>query len=249
MGLLGAGIVSGFAAGDERLERPDFYDFSLVEQMERHLRPADRERSLDELTCVVFDTETTGLDPDGADRIVSLAGVRVRAGVLKKSETFDALVNPGRPIPAASIRFHGITGAMVAEAPPIAVVLPAFLGFAENGVLVGHQVWFDLRFLTREAERLGLPLPAPGRPVLDTLLLSEVVHGPLEGHGLEALAERFGVVVRGRHSALGDALTTAEVFVRLIDLLKKRGIVTLGDALDAARRRRGSTAKPRGAGR
>jgi DNA polymerase III subunit epsilon len=136
----------------------------------------------------------------------------------------------------------------VAEAPRIDVVLPAFLRFAEGCVLVGHEVSFDLRFIDAASERLGPPGP-PGRqggpsptfahPVLDTLLLSEVVHGPLEGHRLEVVAERLGVAVRGRHSALGDALTTAEVFVRLVELLDKRGIRTLGEALDATRQVRG----------
>lgn len=233
--FIGAGTASGTGAGAGGTERPDIYDFSLLEEMERHLRPDHRERALDALTCVVFDTETTGLDPEG-DRIVSIAGVKVRAGLLRRGETFDALVNPARPIPAASARFHGITDAMVAEAPPIDVVLPAFLRFADGAVLVGHQVWFDLAFLARAAERLGLAPLAIEHPALDTFLLSAAVHGPLEGHGLDAMATRFGVAIRGRHSALGDALATAEIFVRLLELLGRRGIRTLGQALDAARR-------------
>lgn len=237
--FVGAGTVSGSGGSEAQAERPDFYDFSLFEQVADALVPADRDRRLDELSCVVFDTETTGLDPDGGDRIVSIAGVRVRGGTVKRGETFDALVNPGRPIPAASTAFHGITDAMVAEAPLIDVVLPAFLRFAEGAVLVGHQVTFDLRFLEREAARLRLPPLAAVHPVLDTLLLSEVVHGPLAQHGLDAMATRLGVAIRGRHSALGDALVTAEIFVRLIELLKKRGIRTLGQAADAARRVRG----------
>ncbi|MFQ5840419.1 MAG: PolC-type DNA polymerase III, partial [Candidatus Methylomirabilales bacterium] len=130
----------------------------------------------------------------------------------------------------------GITEAMVAEAPPIDVVLPAFLRFAEDAVLVGHQVWFDIRFLSMETERLGLPPPTLTHPVLDTLHLSTVVHGPHPGHGLDAVAKRLGVVVRGRHSALGDALATAEIFARLVELLRRRSVRTLGQAIDAARR-------------
>ncbi|HWP34153.1 MAG TPA: 3'-5' exonuclease, partial [Thermodesulfobacteriota bacterium] len=240
--FVGAGLVSGCDAGQPLPERPDFYDFSLFDEMARAVPPLDRDRPLEELVCVAFDVETTGLSPDDGDRIVSIAGVRIRRGRVRRGETFDALVHPGRPIPAASARFHGITDAMVASAPPIETVLPAFLRFAEGAVLVGHQVSFDLRFVELAAARLGLPPVATTRPVLDTLLLSEVVHGRLARHGLDAVAARLGVVVRGRHSALGDALATAEIFVRLLPLLAARGIATLGQALDASRRARG----PRG---
>lgn len=97
---------------------------------------------------------------------------------------------------------------------------------------------FDLRFLEPEARRLDLSSLTRGRPILDTRLLSRALHGPGADHSLEAIALRLGVEVRGRHSALGDALTTAEIFVRLIALLKKRGVRTLGEALDAIRRAR-----------
>lgn len=237
--FVGAGIVSGVDATGEPQARPDLYDFSLIEQMERHLSAVDRDRELADLEYVVLDVETTGLEPASGDRIVSLAGVRIRHGAVKRGEIFDALVNPGRPIPASSVKFHGITDDVVADAPPIEVVLPAFLRFAEGALLVGHQVWFDLRFLERDAERAGRPPLTLAHPVLDTLRLSELVHGPLPAHSLEAVAGRLGVPIRGRHSALGDALATADVFVRLLELLKRRGIVTLGQALDASRRVRG----------
>lgn len=242
--LVGAGTVSGFGPGEPRPERPQLYDFSLFEQMERHLLPADRERALDELTFVAFDTETTGLRPEDGDRIVSLAAVKVRGGAVKRSECFDALVNPGRAVPAESARFHGITEAMLAGAPAIDLVLPAFQRFAEGAVLVGHEVWFDLAFLSREADRMGLPPLTVSHPILDTRLLSRVVHGSAPDHTLDATALRLGVTIQGRHSALGDALATAEVLARLLELLKKRGIVTLGQALDAARGARGRGSGP-----
>jgi DNA polymerase-3 subunit epsilon len=232
----GAGLLSGTGPQPAAAGRPDFYDFSLFDAMERHVSPADRDRPLEALPCVVFDTETTGLEPEGGDRIVSIAAVRVRGGVVRRGETFDALVNPERPIPPSSVRFHGITDEMVIAAPPLDVVVPAFLRFADHAVLVGHQVWFDLRFLTVAAARLRVSPPTRDHAVLDTLLLSEVVHGPLEGHGLDVVARRLGVDVRGRHSALGDALTTAEIFARLLPLLARRGIRTLGEALAATRR-------------
>ena len=227
--FVGAGTVSGWAEAGRAPARPALYDFSLLEELERSVRPDDRARRLRELTYAVFDTETTGLSPQNGDRVVSIAAVRVRGGVVKAGEYFDALVNPERPIPSASARFHGITDAMVAEAPPMAVVLPAFLRFAEGCVLVGHQVWFDLLFLRAAPIR---------QPVLDTVALTEMVYGRLDDFDLDPVAGRLGVAVRGRHSALGDALATAEILVRLLGLLDRRGIRTLGDALDLTRRAR-----------
>ena len=244
VGWTGAGTASGCdGSGEDAVpgdaQPGDLYDFSLMEAMERHLPAAARERRLDELTFVVIDTETTGLRPDEGDRVVSLAGVRVRGGMVKRAECFDALVNPARAIPGASTRFHGITDEMVAGAPLIDAVLPAFARFVEGNVLVGHEVWFDLRFLDPVCARLGRPLLSASHAVLDVRLLSRAVHGTAPDHDLEALAARLGVRIRGRHSALGDALATAETFVRLLGLLRKRGVGTLGDALEAIRRARG----------
>jgi DNA polymerase III epsilon subunit family exonuclease len=214
--------------------RSELFDFSLFEEMERHVGPAERGHRLDGLTFVVFDTETTGLQPEAGDRVVSLAGVRVRGGRVRPHEVFDMLVDPKRSVPVESVAVHGITDAMLVGAPPIETVLPAFLEFAGPAVLVAHEASFDLRFLDPEARRLGLP-PLSGRPILDTRLLSRSLHGPGEGHTLEAIASRLGVTVLGRHSALGDAQTTAEILVRLLALLDRRGVRTLGEALDAVR--------------
>ncbi|HVQ76486.1 MAG TPA: exonuclease domain-containing protein [Candidatus Binatia bacterium] len=243
--LAGAGLRSGAAGAAAVPPRPDLYDFSFLDLVERHVSTADRERSLLETPCVAFDTETTGLRPDSGDRIVSLAGVRIRQGQPRAGEIFDALVNPGRPVPAAAVAIHGITGAMLADAPPIRVVLPAFVRFAAGSVLVGHDVWFDLRFLETAGTALGLPALAATSPVLDTRLLSEFAHPSASDHGLDALAARVGVPLRGRHSALGDALITAEVFARLLVLLDRRGVRTLGEALDVARQGRSGRAGQR----
>ena len=224
----------GAPAGDPGPpERPELYDFSLLETMERHVGLAEREHRLDALTFVVFDTETTGLRPEAGDRVVSLAAVRVRGGAVRRHETFDTLVDPGRAVPEESVRIHGITGGMLVGAPLLTDVLPAFLEFAGSAVLVGHEVAFDLRFLEPEVRRLGLPSLAASHAILDTRLLSRSLHGPGESHTLDAVAQRLGVPIAGRHSALGDAVITAEILVRLLALVQKRGILTLGQALDA----------------
>jgi len=112
------------------------------------------------------------------------------------------------------------------------VVVRRLSRFAEDTVLVGHDIAFDLAFLRPIEESAGVVLP--GR-VLDILLLSSVLH-PAQGenHSLDALARRYGVPVLGRHTALGDALVTAEIFVRMIDQLCAEGIDTYGQAVAAA---------------
>jgi DNA polymerase III subunit epsilon len=240
--FIGAGTTAGAAEERGRPHRPELYDFSFFDSARLALPTERWDQSLDRATFVVFDTETTGLEPDRGDRVVSLAGVKVQGGVVRRSKHFDAIVNPGRPIPPGSAVLHGITDARVAGMPALEAVMPAFLRFAEGAVLVGHEVWFDLSFLEPEAKRLGIPRIASSHPVLDTRLLSRLVHGELPEHDLEAVAERLGVTIQGRHSALGDAYATADVLVRLLGLLRSRGVNTMGTLLEAV----GSLRRPFG---
>ena len=211
--------------------RPEYYDFDLF-------RVSPRSQALDEvpladLSFTVFDTETTGLNPAEGDEIIQIGAVRVLNGKLLKQEVFDQLVDPGREIPPESIPIHGITPDMVQGQPSILEVLPALHAFAADTVLVAHNAAFDMRFLQLKERHTGLVFE---QPVLDTLLLSAVVHPGQDSHRLEAIAERFNVTVIGRHTALGDAMVTAEVFVRLLPLLAEKGIHTLGQAREAAQR-------------
>jgi DNA polymerase-3 subunit epsilon len=233
----GAGLVSGVSRGEASEECATLYDFTLLAEVERHVGSRDKDLPLESLTATVLDVETTGLDL-ADDRIVSIACVRIRKGVVRRGELLDVVVNPERPIPQSSARIHGITDAMVARAPALAAVLPGILQFAENTVLVGHHVWFDLGFLGRVTEGLGLPHLTRTHAVLDTRMLSEIVHGSLVRHDLDTVCLRLGVAAPGRHSALGDALATAEILMRLVDLLGRREIRTVGDALQAMRRLR-----------
>lgn len=209
--------------------RPEVYDFDLFAPSDQARELADRR--LAELVYTVFDTETTGLQPSEGDEIIQIGATRIVAGKLRREDCFEQLVDPQRDIPAAGIAIHGITPEMVRGAPTIDVVLPAFHTFAQDTVLVAHNAAFDMRFLELKRERTGLGFD---QPVLDTLLLSAVVHPQQASHRLEAIAERLGVPVLGRHTALGDAMVTAEVFLKLIPLLAERGIHTLGQARDAA---------------
>lgn len=210
--------------------RPELYDFDLFDLPVESL--AWQDRRLSDLAYTIFDTETTGFDPAGGDEIVSIGAVRVVNGRLLRHETFDHLVDPQRSVPVRSVAVHGLTADLLRGQPTLDAVLPLLARFAEDSVLVGHNVGFDMSFLRLKEAQTGVRFT---QPVLDTLLLDAALHPDHEQHSLEAIAARLGVGVVGRHTALGDALVTGEVFVLLLTLLQQRGFLTLGEALAAAR--------------
>lgn len=171
----------------------------------------------------------------GGDEIIQIAALRLVNGRLLRSESFEQLIDLRRPVPAASVSFHGLTSERRQGRPTIEQVLPAFRRFAHDTVLVAHNAAFDMRFLQEKQALTGLCFD---QPVLDTLLLSSVLHPNQNSHRLEAMAERLGVTVIGRHTTMGDAVVTAELFLRLLPLLADQGIHTLGQALAAAQRSR-----------
>ena len=211
--------------------RPEYYDFNLFRQTEES-RALD-DRLLTELTYTVFDTETTGLEPSAGDEIIQIGATRIVNGRLLRGESIDQIIDPRRPLRPEGIPIHGITEEMVAGQPTIGQVLPTFHAFSEDTVLVAHNAAFDMRFLQLKEASTGICFR---QPVLDTLLLSAVIHPNQESHKLEAICERLGVNVIGRHTALGDAIVTGEVFLKMIPLLAEMGIRTLREAREAAER-------------
>jgi len=209
--------------------RPEFYDFNLFQQSGQ--TAALDQQLLSQLSYTVFDTETTGLQPAAGDEIISLGALHIVNGRLLSHENFDQLIQPGRKLSAESIAIHGITDAMLIGQPLIGKVLPQFHRFAQDTILVAHNAAFDMRFLQMLEARTGISFT---QPVLDTLLLSQVIHPHQELHSLEAIANRLGVDIVGRHTALGDAIVTAEVLLKMLPLLAEKGIFTLKQARDAA---------------
>jgi DNA polymerase-3 subunit epsilon len=213
--------------------RPVYYDFDLFSQAGQ--TPELDELPLRDLTYTVFDTETTGLAPSEGDEIISIGAARIVNGRLLMQECFEQLIDPHRSIPRESQQIHGLTPQMLAGQPSIGEVLPLFQRFAEDTVLVAHNAAFDMRFLQLKEAQTGIRFI---QPVLDTLLLSALVHPghAADEHRLEQIAARLGVQVVGRHTALGDAMVTGEVFLKLIPLLAERGIHTLKQAREASRK-------------
>jgi len=221
-------IDTSRARSGARLEaRPEFYDFDLFA---RTARTSVAETRLADLTYVVFDTETTGLEPSRGDEMVQIAGVRIVNGRMLRGEVFNSLIHPGRAIPKSASAVHGITDSMVAEADPPALVLPRFHRFVGDAVLVAHNAAFDMKFLTLKQAQAGVAFT---NPVLDTVLLAAAVFGADESLTLDALAERFAIKIatEERHTALGDALATGHTLLKLIDLLGAGGILTLAQAI------------------
>lgn len=216
---------------DRKEHRPVYYEFDLFDA--KYQRTDLEDMPLDQLTYVVFDTETTGLDPSGGDEIISIGAIRIVGGKIRREEVFDQLVDPRRSVPLESLKIHEIYPEMLRGMPLITEVLPQFHKFAEGAVLVAHNAAFDMRFLELKQERAKVRFD---HAVLDTLLLSAVAHPNQEPHNLDAVAERFGLPIVGRHTALGDSILTAEVLLRLIPLLEAKGIRTLGQAWEASRR-------------
>lgn len=178
---------------------------------------ADKRRSLLQTPVrhcrfVVLDTETTGFQVYGGDEIVSIALLEYE-GLEATGREYYQLINPRRAIPETSRRIHGIDEQTVRDAPVLSQVLPDIIEFIQDSVLVGHHLQFDLRFLNRSLyDWLGCKL---GHPALDTMLMYQAWSGQLGHYELEQVAERCGVPVRERHSALGDARIAAGIFQQL----------------------------------
>jgi DNA polymerase-3 subunit epsilon len=214
-----------------RQSRPEFYDFDLFRPAGPVAGAGQPAAHRVELHGVRHRNHR--LQPSRGDEIVSIGAVRIVNGRLLEQEAFEQLVDPRRAMSPEATRITGIETSMLENQPTIDRVLPAFATFCEDTVLVAHNAAFDMRFLRLKEDATGVRFT---QPVLDTLLLSAVVHPQQESHALEAIAERMGVNPIGRHTALGDAIMTGEILLRMIPILAQQGIRTLGEAREASRK-------------
>ena len=230
------GFVLIFDGTDTELSLGEVeHDLGLLDHLPE-FAPADAATPLDDLPLLVFDSETTGLDP-ARDRVVSMGAVLAHGGRVFVHENLDTLIKPDIAIPAGSTAIHGIDDAMVADAEGIASGLRRLVDMAAGRVILGHNIGFDLAVLSAEAERAGSSWNVP--PALDTSQLVAALEPDMEQLDLDRVAEHFGVAIAGRHTALGDALVAADLFSSLIPLLADRGVTTLGEAWTFSRRAKG----------
>jgi DNA polymerase-3 subunit epsilon len=238
------GALLRFAAGEAAFRRHLEHDLALHDRPPDP-RPISHDMVLTELPILVFDTETTGLDV-AADRIVSAGGVRMHGLRIFPTHTFDLLCDPGMPIPPRSTAIHGITDAMVAGAPKFSDVADRIAAACREMVVVGHNIGFDMAMIDREMKLAGLDWVRP--VTLDTLNLYAALRPDAVKLDLEAVAGDLGIEIRGRHTALGDALMTAEIFRRIVPMLAGAGIVTLASAIGFALRPKQVVRRQRAAG-
>lgn len=163
-------------------------------------------RELAEDTYIVFDVETTGLSAV-YDKIIELAAVKMYKGNV--IDTFEAFINPGVPLSQLIINLTGITDNMLRDAPSEAAVIPKFKEFCEDAILVAHNASFDMGFINKAYEHVGLP--EAHNPVIDTLELSRFLHPQLKSHRLNTLAKRYNVSLEQHHRAVFDAETTGHL--------------------------------------
>lgn len=225
-----SGNVRNIVIARDAYDRPDFFDFDLFSKRQSNAQL--NQMRLKDIVYTVFDTETTGLDTKN-DEIISLGAVRIVNSRILSTEKFDQLIDPKMDIPLASEKIHGINGEMVKGKPDIKEVLPLFYKFCEDTVLVAHNAAFDMKMFSMKEDETQIKFDGP---ILDTLLLALIVYPMIEKHNMVSIARFAGIDIVGRHTALGDATTTARIFLKLIPLLAKKGIHTLDDAIEASKK-------------
>lgn len=185
-----------------------------------------RKTPLSQARFVVFDLETTGLNPFGGDEITSIGAVIVEKGVLRKEPIFQTLVHPNRPIPLIATQITGITDEMVKDAPTPLWAINAFLDFCQNSILVAHYADFDLTFLNLKLRHCKASIK---HPVVDTHVLARAFLAEKNITTLDSLISYFDLSVRGRHTSIGDSMVTARLLLKFLPIIEKKGIYTLDD--------------------
>lgn len=183
----------------------------------------------EELTFTVFDTETTGLSPDKGARLVEIAAVKVKPGlVLDLTDSYDTLINPKAPIPYNAYAVHGINTAMVADKPEIKDVLPEFYEFASDTIVAAHNARFDCSFVKHHSTRDCINFPLT--KIIDTVKLAKNSHKGLPSYSLGNLIQHFEMKIplpdTYRHRALYDAAHTALLLTICLKQLASQDICT-----------------------
>ena len=212
-------------AGDPNPDKQDF--FKVIYGMEAYLVDdlkeivtGDEGQDLN-ADFVVFDIETTGFSPVN-NKIIEIGAVKIQQGEI--TDRFSVFVNPGVPIPFEIEKLTSINDSMVMDAPPIEVILPQFLDFCQDAVLVAHNANFDMSFIMENAKKQGLSRKFT---FVDTLGIARVLLTHQAKHTLDAVAKTLSISLENHHRAVDDAECTAHIFLKFSAMLRERGADTL----------------------
>lgn len=184
-------------------------DTTLIEKKETIFIGAEDNKLYSKF--VVFDIETTGLSPQ-YDKITEIGAAKIENGVVV--DTFNQLINPEKLIPRKIESLTGITNEMVKDKPLINQVLPEFIQFCEDAVLVAHNAEFDISFILKNVNDLNLNFHPP---YIDTLPMARVILTDLKRHRLDTLTKYYKITLENHHRAKDDAVATAHVFMKLLE--------------------------------
>ena len=220
--------MQGFTDANHVIEDLDKDDpFKVIYGVEGYLvddltKIAENEKGQDlEGTYVVFDIETTGFSAV-TDRIIEIGAVKVEDG--KITDKFSTFVNPKRPIPFRITELTGITDEMVIGSPDIETILPQFIEFIGDAVLVAHNASFDVGFIEQNCKRQKIEADFT---YVDTVALARVLLPALNRFKLDTVAKALNISLENHHRAVDDAGCTAEIFVKFVQMLKERELTTL----------------------
>lgn len=219
------GNVQSFPEANHALSKDDDFkviygvEAYLVDDLKSAVENEKGQRFTD--TFVVFDLETTGFNPV-MNKIIEIGGVKVVNGVI--TERFSSFVNPQIPIPYEIEDLTGINDGMVMEAKTIEEILPEFMEFCQNAVMVAHNADFDMSFIKHNLRLQGIK---KSFTVIDTVALARNLLSGLSRFKLDTVAKALGVPLKNHHRAVDDAECTAEIFIKLVHMLSERGIEDL----------------------
>ena len=222
------GVVQAFPIANHFIEGLDKDDpFKVIYGVEGYLvddlqdvAVNEKGQSLND-TYVVFDLETTGFSSI-KDKIIEIGAVKVENGVI--TDKFSTFVNPKVPIPFEITNLTGITDDMVMEAPDIETILPQFLEFVGDAVLVAHNASFDVSFIEQNCRYQDI---TPDFTSVDTVAMARILLPTLSKFKLNVVANALHISLENHHRAVDDAGATAEIFVKFVEMLRARNIKTL----------------------
>ena len=184
---------------------------------------------LDEVEFTIFDTETTGLDPQLGDRIIEIAALRFKGD--EKISSFQSLINPLRDLPLSAQRINNISPEMLENAPTIDKIMPSFLEFIKGSYLCAYNASFDFSFLENELKLIGLP-SISDKMIVDLLKMSKELLPGLPRYALWFVAESLGIKASELHRAFRDVEVSFEIFKKLKRIFFERGLFDLDSFLN-----------------